>query len=245
MRVLLTVAYDGTNYHGWQKQENAVTVQGELENALSKLLKENITVRGSSRTDTGVHAKAQRALFEMDLKIPLPALPRALNTFLPDDIVVNNAVEVSENFHPQYSVTDKTYTYKILNDEYPDPMLKNYTAFERRNLDVSKMDRAAAYLIGEYDFSSFCAAGSTALSKVRRIFFASVTKKENIITITLKGNGFLYNMVRIIAGTLVDVGLGKKLPEDIPKIINKKDRSLAGKTMEPNGLTLAEVNYED
>lgn len=245
MRVLLTVAYDGSGYYGWQRQRGFVTVQQRLEEGLSALLKKDITVRGASRTDTGVHSLGQRAVFTDDtLTIPIEKIPYALNSFLPEDIVITAAEEVDESFHPQYSVTDKTYEYKILNADFKNPMLNRYTEFVRQRLDVDKMRLACPYFLGEHDFKAFCAAGGSSKTTVRSIYSLEVEKKDNIITIRINGNGFLYNMVRIVAGTLVYVGLGKIKPNEIDSIISSRDRTRAGKTLSPNGLTLMEVNYE-
>ena len=243
MRILLTLSYDGTKYFGWQRQDSFVTVQGELEKALSTLLKQEISVRGASRTDTGVHALCQGAVFYADTTIPLENMPFAINSFLPEDIVVTKAIEVDEEFHPQYSVDYKTYEYKIQNSRFPDPRLKNYTEFIRYDLDIDKMKKACAFFLGEHDFKAFCAAGSSAKTTVRTIFSLDVKKEGDIVAITVSGNGFLYNMVRILAGTLVYVGLGKIQPEEIKDIILSKDRARAGKTLSPCGLTLMEVHY--
>lgn len=244
MNILLMVAYDGTNYYGWQRQNGQMTVQQRLEDALSQLYKKDITVRGSSRTDTGVHCRGQGALYKTEQYIPIDRLPYAVNAFLPNDIVVNAAYEVDDSFHPQYSVIDKTYEYKIYNAPFRDPMLINYTEFTHYTLDLDKMRAACKYFIGEHDFKAFCASGSDAKTTVRTIYELSVSKNENIITIKVRGNGFLYNMVRIIAGTLLYVGLNKIAPDEIEGIITGCDRTKAGKTLSPNGLTLMEVNYE-
>lgn len=245
MKVLLTVAYDGSGYYGWQRQKDFVSVQQRLEEGLSALLKKDITVRGASRTDTGVHSLGQRAVFTDDtITIPVEKIPYALNTFLPEDIVITNAVEVDESFHPQYSVTDKTYEYKILNTTFKNPMLNRYTEFVRQKLDLEKMQEACTYFIGEHDFKAFCATGGSSKTTVRTIYSLEVEKNNDIIIIRIKGNGFLYNMVRIVAGTLVYVGLGKIKPGEISSIISSLDRAKAGKTLSPNGLTLMEVNYE-
>ncbi len=244
MRVLLTVSYDGSNYYGWQRQSNFITVQQRLEEGLSALMGKEISVRGASRTDTGVHAAAQGAVFETDTTIPVDRIPYALNAFLPEDIVVRGAREVDESFHPQYSVIDKTYEYLILNDEFRDPKLIRYTEFIREKLDIDKMREACKYFLGEHDFKAFCASGSTAKTTVRTIYSLTVDKREKIVCIKVTGSGFLYNMVRIIAGTLADVGKGKLKPEDIEEIIASRDRTRAGKTLSPNGLTLREVHYE-
>ncbi len=245
MKVLLTVAYDGSGYYGWQVQNNFVTVQQRLEEALSALLNKKVSVRGASRTDTGVHAMAQGAVFDEETTIPVDKIPYAVNSFLPEDIVVTGAREVSESFHPQYSVIDKTYEYKILNSEFKNPKLVKYTEFVRVRLDIEKMREACKYFIGEHDFKAFCASGSTAKTTVRTIYSLTVENENEIITIRVKGSGFLYNMVRIIAGTLVYVGLGKIKPCDIAEIIKSRERTRAGKTLAPNGLTLMEVHYEE
>ncbi len=244
MNILLIVAYDGTNYYGWQRQSGFVTVQQRLEEALSALYKKEITVRGSSRTDTGVHCMGQGALYKTEQNIPAERLPYAVNAFLPDDIVVNKAYIVDDDFHPQYSVIDKTYEYKIQNADFRNPLLYNYTAFTHYKLDIEKMRRACKYFIGEHDFKAFCASGSDAKTTVRTIYDLSIEKVNDIISIRVRGSGFLYNMVRIIAGTLLYVGLGKIMPQEITDIINSRDRARAGKTLVPNGLTLLEVNYE-
>ncbi len=245
MNILLTISYDGTNYFGWQRQKNQITVQEEIETALSKLMKKDIEVRGASRTDTGVHAYSQAAFFKTETTIPVEKLPYAINSFLPDDIVVINARLVSDEFHPQYSVIKKTYQYKILNSEFRDPKLRNYAEFERKPLDISKMQEACKYFIGTFDFNAFCASGSTAKTTVRTIFDLSVSKNGDIIDIEVTGNGFLYNMVRIIAGTLIYVGSGKIKPQDIKNIIESKDRTLAGKTASACGLTLMKIYYKE
>ena len=243
MKFLIRIAYDGSNYFGWQRQNDFISVQQRVEEALSSLLKKEITVRGSSRTDTGVHALAQGAVFSCDTTIPPEKLPYAINSFLPKDIVVWRAEVVSEDFHPQYNVIDKTYEYKIQNADFRNPMLYNYTDFVRYKLDIDSMKRACSYFIGEYDFSAFCASGAQSKTTVRTIYDLDVNKDNDIVTIKVRGNGFLYNMVRIITGTLVEVGRGKIKPEDIKDIILSCDRQRAGKTMAPNGLTLVEVNY--
>lgn len=245
MRILLTVAYDGSGYYGWQRQKNFISVQQRLEEALSELLKKEITVRGASRTDTGVHSLGQRAVFRDDnITIPTDKIPYALNTHLPEDIVITGAVEVDDNFHPQYSVTDKTYEYKILNAKFRNPMLLRYTEFINRELNIPKMQEACPYFLGEHDFKAFCASGGSSKTTVRTINSLEVSKDSDIVTIRVNGNGFLYNMVRILAGTLVYVGLDKIKPDEIKDIIKSKDRTRAGKTLIPNGLTLMEVNYE-
>lgn len=246
MRVLLTVAYDGSGYYGWQRQKGFVTVQQRLEEALSALLKREITVRGSSRTDTGVHALGQRAVFtDENMTIPVEKLPYAVNSFLPQDITVTGAVAVSDGFHPQYSVADKTYEYKILNADFRNPLLNRYTEHIRPRLDIDAMKRACPYFIGEHDFKAFCASGASSKTTVRTVYSLETEKNGDIITIRINGNGFLYNMVRIVAGTLVYVGLGKLSCEDVGDIILSRDRTRAGKTLSPNGLTLIGIRMKE
>ncbi len=243
-KILLKIAYDGSMYYGWQRQNNFITVQQRVEEALSRLMKEDICVRGSSRTDTGVHALGQGAVFDGNFTIPTDRIPYALNSFLPPDIVCRGAREVDNGFHPQYSVINKTYRYRILNEEFPNPLLSKYTDFIPYSLNIDHMRRACDYFIGKKDFKAFCASGSTAKTTEREIFSLTAEKKDNIIDITVTGSGFLYNMVRIIAGTLVYVGLGKIKPEDIESIIAGKDRTQAGKTLAPGGLTLMNIVYD-
>lgn len=243
MRILIRISYDGSGYFGWQRQEGFISVQQKVEEALSALLKQNISIRGSSRTDTGVHAMAQGAVFKADTTIPMDKLPYAVNSFLPNDIVVWDAVEVNENFHPQYSVTDKTYEYIIQNSKFRDPKLYNYTDFVAYSLDLQLMKEACKYFIGEHDFKAFCASGAQSKTTVRTIYELTADRQGDIVTIKVRGNGFLYNMVRIIVGTLVEVGRGKIKPQQVYDIICSKDRTNAGKTMSPKGLTLMEVNY--
>ncbi len=243
--ILLTIAYDGTNYFGWQKQDNVKTIQGEVERALSNLFKEDINIRGASRTDTGVHALSQLALLKHKTTIPIDRLPLAINSFLnTKEIVVTNAIYVDESFHPQNSVYKKTYQYKIYNAPFLNPLVRNYTEFVHKPLDIEKMRQASSYFLGEHDFKAFCATGSMAKTTVRTIYDLTINKEDNIITIEITGNGFLYNMVRIIAGTLIDIGHNKKQPKDIEGIILSKDRQKAGKTASASGLTLYKIYYE-
>jgi len=245
MRCLLTIAYKGTNYAGWQRQENANTVQEEIEKALSKLYKEPAAVLGASRTDAGVHALGQKCVFTAPADcIPMNKLPFALNSYLPVDISVTEAKEVSNEFHPIFDAKAKTYIYKIYNGVFRNPLLDDTSWHIYRKLNTEHMNEAAAAFIGEYDFSAFCAAGGSAKTFVRRINYADVYTEENeLICFEVNGNGFLYNMVRIIAGTLVYVGLGKIGKSAIADIIKSKDRKQAGITAPPQGLCLKEVYY--
>ena len=245
-RFKLVVAYDGTNYCGWQVQNNGKTIEGELNRCLSELLKEEIVVIGASRTDSGVHGLGNVAVFDSETRIPGEKISYALNQRLPDDIVIQSSCEVEADFHPRYCDTRKTYEYKILNRRFPNPMYRLYSDFIHYPLDVEAMQQAAEYFIGEHDFKSFCSAGAQVKSTIRTIYSLTVTKEQDdIIRIRVTGNGFLYNMVRIIVGTLTSVGLGNKKPEDVEEIIKACDRSKAGPTAPARGLSLLEIQYVD
>ena len=241
-RVKLVVAYDGTAYHGWQIQPGAKTIEGELNRTLSELLQEEIQVIGASRTDSGVHALCNVAVFDTDTRIPAEKLSYALNQRLPEDIRIQSSCEVETDFHPRHCDSRKTYEYRILNREFPLPTRRLYSYFTYVPLDVSRMKKAASYLIGEHDFKSFCATAEVVESTVRTLYEASVIRETDEIVIRVCGNGFLYNMVRIIAGTLMEVGRGNLEPERMKEILEAKDRAAAGPTAPACGLTL--VNYE-
>lgn len=245
-RFKLVVAYDGSNYCGWQVQNNGKTIEGELNRCLSELLKEDIVVIGASRTDSGVHGRGNVAVFDSETRIPGEKISYALNQRLPDDIVIQSSCEVEKDFHPRYCNTVKTYEYKILNRKFPDPMHRLYADFIHYPLDIEAMQKAAQYMIGEHDFKSFCSAGAQVKSTVRTIYSLSVTKdQDDIVRIRVTGNGFLYNMVRIIVGTLTRVGLGNGSPEEVEEIIKACDRSKAGPTAPARGLSLIEIQYID
>ncbi|MBQ4529307.1 MAG: tRNA pseudouridine(38-40) synthase TruA [Lachnospiraceae bacterium] len=244
-RIFLRVAYDGTNYHGFQIQPNAETIEGVLNRELSRILKEDITVIGASRTDAGVHAFGNVAVFDTNAKIPGEKVAYALNVSLPDDIKIQQSMEVPSDFHPRYQETVKTYEYKIYNTKFPLPQHRLYEHFTYYKMDVEQMQAAADYLIGEHDFKSFCSIHAEVESTVRTIYDIKVTKKEDVITIRITGNGFLYNMVRIIAGTLMDAGQGFWEPEYMKEILEAKDRSKAGNTAPAKGLTLVEIAYPE
>lgn len=245
MGILLTIAYDGTDYCGWQIQKNGVAVQEVLENAVDELFGPDFSLLGASRTDAGVHALGQRAhlMTKNPCKIPLEKLPLALNSCLPADVRVLAAEDVEDSFHPIIDTKSKIYTYKINNTKHHNPLLRRYTAFAPATLDTCEMSRAAAHFVGEFDFAAFCAGGSSVKSTVRRVFAVSIAREGQTVDITIQGNGFLYNMVRIMAGTLVEVGMGRLTADDLPAIIASKDRRRAGKTMPPQGLTLIEIFY--
>lgn len=244
-RVMLVVAYDGTDYCGWQIQPNGRTIEGELNQALSELLKEEITVTGASRTDAGVHSYGNVAVFDTNARIPAEKISYALNQRLPEDIVVQLSKEVEPDFHPRKIKSKKTYEYRILNREFRDPNRRLDTYFYYRKLDVCRMKEAAGYLVGKHDFKSFCSVKSQAETTVRRIYSLTVDKHEDIITIRVVGSGFLYNMVRIIAGTLIQVGSGERSPQEIPDILKALSREAAGPTAPAQGLTMIGIEYEE
>lgn len=242
--IKLTIAYDGTNYAGWQVQENSRTIQGEIEKVNKKIFGEEVRITGSGRTDAGVHADGQVAMMQVKTNINVENLPLIYNTKLPKDIVVLKAEEVPVSFHPIEDVKSKVYEYKILNSDFRDVRLRNYTYFIPRKLNFENMQKAAKHFVGSHDFVGFAQAGIVATDTVRNILSIDLTKDEKgIITIRVEGEGFLHNMVRIIAGTLIYVGQGTIGPDDIPGIIESKDRSRAGFTAPAYGLTMKEVKY--
>ena len=248
MRILMTIAYDGTNFSGWQKQKlpEVRTVEGELEKALRKLFRDPVLeCIGASSTDAGVHALGQRAVVDVETTIPAEKIPLAVRAFLPEDIAVTKAEEVPPEFHPRFDCVKKTYEYRFWNAPAKNPKERLYSAHQAKPLDVEQMNRAASAFIGRHDFAAFCAVGSSVSSTVRTIFDCHAEREGDVVKIFVTGDGFLYNMVRIIAGTLMAVGLGKLLPETLPGIIEGGDRRQAGQTAEPQGLTLLEIYYEN
>lgn len=242
-RIKLIVAYDGTNYHGWQVQNNGETIESMLNAALRDLTGEDICVLGASRTDAGVHAMGNVAVFDTEARMPGDKFVYALNQRLPEDIRVQHSCEVPPDFHPRYQDTVKTYEYRILNREFPLPAYRLNAHFTYRALDEARMQQAADLLIGEHNFQSFCAAGAQVKSTVRTIYDVKVLRDGDLLTIRITGNGFLYNMVRIIAGTLMKVGCGEWEPAYIQEILDAKDRMKAGPTAPAKGLTLVEIRY--
>ncbi|MCD7834881.1 MAG: tRNA pseudouridine(38-40) synthase TruA [Lachnospiraceae bacterium] len=271
-RVKLTVAYDGTNYCGWQVQPNGVSVAGMLNRHLSELLNEDIYVLGASRTDAGVHARGNVAVFDTAARMPADRISYALNARLPEDIRIQASREVPPDFHPRFAKTRKTYEYKIWNRRFPEPCSRLYSLFYHWNLDVERMRRGAAYLVGTHDFTSFCTSKPEVTNRVRTIYSLEILAPEydnqksdipvcsaqgeemeyvggrcengvGMITVRICGNGFLYNMVRIIVGTLLKVGGGMMEPEEVQIILEAKDRSLAGDTAQAHGLTLVGIEY--
>lgn len=228
---------------GWQKQPNKLNIQGEIEQAISSLTGEEIDLIGSGRTDAGVHALGQVANFKTNSKIPIEKMAVAINSKLKKSIIIKKAEEVDERFHSRYNAKNKTYRYIINNSEYGSAIYRDFEYHFPIKLDVEKMKRAAKYFEGEHDFSGFKASGTSTKNSVRTIYKAEVKEKGERILIELTGNGFLYNMVRIISGTLLEVGLGKIEADNIPDIIESKNRKNAGKTLPAHGLYLVEVKY--
>ena len=242
-RVKLTVAYDGTNYCGWQVQPNGITVQEALNQCLSEFSGENIETIGASRTDAGVHALGNVAVVDTEMRMPGDKFSFALNQRLPEDIRIQKSEEVDANFHPRYVKSQKTYEYRILNCRFPIPTERFYSHFTYIPLDVDKMKEAASYLIGEHDFKSFCGTGAQVKTTVLTVKEIQIEKSGDRITIRITGEGFLYNMVRIIAGTLMDIGGGLYPPEKMKEILEAKDRKKAGPTAPARGLTLMKIQY--
>ena len=234
----MVVAYDGTNYCGWQVQPNGITIEEVLNRSLSNLLGEKIEVMGASRTDSGVHSLGNVAVFDTNTRMPADKIAFALNQRLPEDIVVQGSCEVPSDWHPRYQESTKTYEYRILNRTFRMPTRRLDTYFYHYPLDVEQMSEAASYLVGTHDFASFCAANAQVKSTVRTIYSCTAQKENDIITIRVTGNGFLYNMVRIIAGTLIEVGAGKRRPEEIKDILAAENRDAAGPTAPAQGLTM-------
>lgn len=241
-RIRMTVAYDGTNYHGWQLQNNGITIEAELNRCLTDLLGEEIRVIGASRTDAGVHALGNVAVFDMTGRMPGNKIAYALNQRLPEDIRIQKSEEVDGDWHPRRRESRKTYEYRIYRGEFPMPVKRLYSYFVYTPLDVGRMREAAAYLEGEHDFKSFCQTGAQVESTVRTIHSLWVEEQDSDLVVRVCGSGFLYNMVRIMAGTLVEVGQGKREPESMREILGALDREAAGPTAPAHGLTL--VKYE-
>ena len=242
---MLKVQYDGTNYSGFQKQQNAMTVQEKLEDAISIIFGRKIGIAAASRTDSGVHALGQRVSFcTENMHLPIQKLPYIINTYLPPDISVVDSQEVPESFNPRFDAKFKTYFYNFFCAPFPNPLRNRYSVFIPRQLDLEAMSDAAGFFIGKHDFAAFCATGGSQKTTEREVFsctFEAPHDESTVLKIT--GSGFLYNMVRIIAGTLYYVGIGKIPSSAIPEIILSKDRTRAGKTMPPHGLLLVDVGY--
>lgn len=255
-RVYMTIAYDGTNYVGWQMQPNGTAVEEVINKALSDLLGEEIVIAGASRTDSGVHALGNVAVFDTETRIPSDKISYALNRVLPRDIVISESHEVDPGFHPRHADCKKTYEYNILNSNHPNPMLWRYSHFVYLPLDTAAMKAGAQYLVGEHDFASFCSAHAQTKTTVRTIYDLEVEENterirgmhladgQKLITLRISGNGFLYNMVRIIAGTLIRVGHHMYPPEHVKEILDACDRKVSGPKAPAQGLTLLGIKYE-
>ena len=240
--IKITIQYNGKNYCGWQKQNNSPGIQGTIEKAIFDITREEVKITGSGRTDAGVHALGQVANFKTNSQIPVDRIPNALNAKLPKDISIVKAEEVDEDFHSRYSAKKKTYRYQVYNSLYRSPIYADISYPVKYDLDIDKMKKEAKSLIGTYDFKGFMSSGSSVIDTVRTIYNIEVSKSEDLIIIEIEGNGFLYNMVRIIAGTLVDIGRGR-ITEKMSTIIESKSRSMAGHTAPAHGLFLKKVDY--
>lgn len=241
--IKLTIEYDGKDFNGWQKQPNKLNIQGTIERAIEEITGEQVELNASGRTDAGVHALAQVANFKTNSKLPIEKIPLAINSRLKKSIIIKDAEEVDEKFHSRLACKQKTYRYVINNTYNGTAIYRNLECHIPIKLDIKKMQQAIQYFIGEHDFKAFKASGTSSKSSVRTIYDATVYTENDRVFIELTGNGFLYNMVRIISGTLVDVGLGKIKPEDIIEIIKMGKREKAGKTMPAHGLYLVKVDY--
>ncbi|MCR5617817.1 MAG: tRNA pseudouridine(38-40) synthase TruA [Clostridiales bacterium] len=244
MKVALITEYDGTDFVGFQSQNNGRAVHDVLTKALCELYKTDIKIEGCSRTDSGVHAGGHVSSLNVPFYIPEEKLPMAVNALLPDDLSVKKAVYVKDDFSARFSTLGKRYSYSIYSSPVRSPLKDRYSYHTTYKLSLSKMKKAAVFFSGEHDFASFCASGSSQKTTVRRLFSVDVFEKDEDIEIVVQGEAFLYNMVRIIAGTLLDVGCGKIEPEDIPSIIESCDRKSAGRTLPARGLKLEEVYYD-
>ena len=242
-RILLTIEYDGTFYSGWQKQPNMRTIQGEIEEAIFKSTGEKVEVFGSGRTDAGVHAYNQTAHFDINAPVPVEKLPYILNNVLPKDINIKSAKEVEENFHARFSIKKKIYLYKIYNNNQKNVFLANSAAWIKNPLDLTKMKEVALLLKGKHNFKGFCSANTSASDFEREIFDIEIERENDFVFVTISGSGFLYNMVRIIVGTMVDYSSGKITYEQIKKALEEGERSCAGQTMPACGLYLKETIY--
>lgn len=242
-RIKLVVAYDGTNYCGWQVQPNGVSIQAMLQKHIEALTGEKIMLTGASRTDSGVHALGQVAVFDTSRPWPAERFVPALNQRLPRDIVIQSAEEVSADFHPRYQNTLKTYEYRILNRRVPLPNERLNSYFVPQTLDVEAMREAAAEIMGTHDFHNFCSVKTKVTNTVRTITNLTLTKEGDMIYLRITGDGFLYNMVRIIVGGLLKVGFHKKTAEDIRKSLETSERYVVGPTAPPQGLTLVNIEY--
>lgn len=246
MRVLLVCRYDGSNYYGFQVQPNHITVQEVIEKSLKRIHKgEDIRIHMSGRTDSGVHAYMQPIFFDTTLSLPEESWIRSVNAYLPKDVRIIGAKIVPDDFHVRYNSINKTYEYKLCLSRYVDPFMVNYVGHYPLRFDYDRAKECLDYFIGEHDFSAFCSKNSSVEDKTRTILDFTMSRAGDIVTFEIKGDGFLYNMVRIIIGTIVDVAHGKYDKDYIKEIFSKKDRSLAGKRVAPNGLYLKQIVYDN
>ncbi len=242
----LTIQYDGNRYKGWQRLgDSDSTIQGKIEKAISVLTGEQIEIIGSSRTDAGVHALQQVANFKTVQELTTERIMSFLNHYLPPDISVIQVEQVDERFHARFHATEKTYLYKIWNREYSQPFLRKYSMHVVKPLDIEKMKQAAAHFIGEHDFTAYANAKSKKKDSVRTIHQLELSEQDGMIELRVTGNGFLYNMVRKMVGTLIAVGLGEKQPNDVPGFIQSKDRSQTGGMADAEGLYLEEIRFKN
>lgn len=241
--IKLIIEYDGKGFNGWQKQPDKLNIQGEIEKAIEEITGEKVDLTASGRTDAGVHSLGQTANFKTNSNISIEKFAKAINSKLKKSIVIKSAEEVDERFHSRYSVKSKTYRYIINNSENGTAIYRGLEYHISNPLDYKKMNEAIKYFIGEHDFKAFKASGTSSKSSVRKILDGEVRKEGERVIIEITGTGFLYNMVRIISGTLLEVGLGKLEPSDITKIIESKERQNAGKTLPAHGLYLLKVEY--
>jgi tRNA pseudouridine38-40 synthase len=252
-KIKITFGYQGTAYYGFQRQKNGPSIQQEIENVLARILQHETVIVASGRTDSGVHAREQVAHFRTTSRIPAERLVPAMNTFLPDDIVILDAVDVPATFHARYDVVEKTYKYRILNQRVPDPFIRDWAYQVKAPLDIEKMRKAAEYFVGTHDFSSFCCVRTQVEDKVRTVYEVriDVQKRDDFVPgqgldiwLTFRGNGFLYNMVRMMTGALVEVGKGRWDVEYVKQLLDAKDPNVGKENVPPHGLYLWKVNYE-
>lgn len=241
--IKVKIEYDGKNFNGWQKQPDKLNIQGEIERAIFEITGEKVDLIASGRTDAGVHSLGQTANFKMENNMPIEKIPLAINSKLKKTIRVKTAEEVDERFHSRYNCKGKKYRYVINNAPIESALYKDLELHISQKLDLNKMREAIKYFVGKHDFSAFKSSGTSSKNSVREIYKAEIIEDGDRIKIELTGSGFLYNMVRIISGTLVEVGIGKIEPKQIPEIIQSKDRGMAGRTLPPQGLYLVEVYY--
>ena len=242
--IALRLRYDGSCYHGWQVQKNAITVAQTMEEALAKVCGERVKLTGCGRTDAGVHALRYCANFHSDCTVPVDRMPLAVNSRLPDDIAVVDAVEVPDDFNAIGSCVKKEYVYKILNSRIPDPFLADRVCFYPQRLDISLMQAAARAFEGTHDFKAVRSEGTQTKTTVRTVYWCRAEKDGDLITVSICANGFLYNMCRAMVGTMVYASYSKLIPEEIPALLEKRDRRLTGPTMPPQGLYLNRVWYD-